>query len=367
MTESSDWVADYAALLVADERLDVDPFYLKMGRCIIKVLTNRPKLSTDLKHYFSDYLTQETNSTFAVQAIERPELELDVEFRDWRREHGKSGRKDSYFDFDGGRLLRKVRTGMVFLQSEAFRIAAGPCLVNENQVINFINSQYMGWLQREGWITCHAAGVVKEGKALAMAGFSGGGKSSLMLRTMDYPEVNYLTNDRLLLKVEQQCLMAAGIAKLPRINPGTIVHNPRLHALIPEKRRRELLSLPVSELWDLEEKYDVIVNEVYGENRISDLAPLHAFVVLNWDRVSVEPVQVIPVDLNKRLDLLKAIMKSPGPFLQLSDGGFHSDTTPLNEKVYLDALKGVKVYEVTGKPDFDQVAKVCIDQILVED
>lgn len=367
MTDSSYSVAQYASLLMADQAMHAEPLFLKMGRCTIKVESNSSLLLSHLKSYFFNYLTEEAVPTICVQAVDGPDLKLDVEFSNWQRELGKAGRKDSYFDFPKGRLIRKVRTGMMFLQSESHRIAAGPCLKNENQVINFINAQYMGWLQKDGWITCHAAGVVKNGKALAMAGFSGGGKSSLMLRTLDYPEVNYLTNDRLLVKRDQQQLMAAGIAKLPRINPGTIVHNPRLQSLISAQRREDLLAMPSSELWDLEEKYDVLVHEVYGENRISEMAPLQAFLVLNWERESVDPVRVTSVDLRSRTDLLKAIMKSPGPFLQYSDGSFHRDTMPLNEASYLDALDSVKVYEVTGRPDFEKVAHIGVKQLLESD
>ena len=88
------------------------------------------------------------------------------EFIDWAREPGKTGRKDSYLDLDGGRLVRKVRTGMVFLQSAGERIAAGPCLRYDNQVINFINAQYMNWLQNQGWLICHASGLVTGGRCL---------------------------------------------------------------------------------------------------------------------------------------------------------------------------------------------------------
>jgi len=64
---------------------------------------------------------------------------MDFDFKDWTREFGKSGRKDSYVDIEDARLIHKVRTGMVFLQSSDQKIAAGPCLQNDNQVINFIN------------------------------------------------------------------------------------------------------------------------------------------------------------------------------------------------------------------------------------
>ena len=136
---------------------------------------------------------------------------MSLNFIDWAREPGKTGRKDSYVDLLGGRLLRKVRTGMVFLQSDTWRIAAGPCEANDNQVINFINAQYMNDLQRHDWLICHAAGLVRGERAVAIAGFSGGGKSTVMLRAMEHPSLDYLTNDRLFIRGDEQGVQAAGI------------------------------------------------------------------------------------------------------------------------------------------------------------
>jgi hypothetical protein len=62
----------------------------------------------------------------------------------------------------------------------------------------------------------------------------------------------------LLSKQEQGDKYAAGIPKLPRINPGTIVNNPRSNNLIPMSRRQELTSLPQTELWDLEKSMMLI-------------------------------------------------------------------------------------------------------------
>ena len=290
---------------------------------------------------------------------------LDVAFTDWTREPGKTGRKDSYVDLADGRLLRKVRTGMVFLQSETQRIAVGPCLRYDNQVINFINSQFMNRLQQHGWLICHAAGLVRFGAVLAMAGFSGGGKSTLMLQLLEDPHFAYLTNDRLFVRTSGEETLAVGIPKLPRINPGTIVHNPRLQPLIPKAEREALLRLPPRELWELEDKYDVFVDEVYGGDRIAERGRLAAFLVLNWQRDSVHATRVRQVDLRQRPELLDAIMKSPGPFYQYPDGSFHRDDAEFDEQAYLDALHGVAVYEVSGRIDFDALAVICLDELLV--
>ncbi|MGD2116810.1 MAG: HprK-related kinase B [Chromatiales bacterium] len=359
MTTKHD-INSLSRLLYGDARLTDTSLQLTLGQCHIQVRSNSDELIHQLQQYFSDFLDNDTREDIEVVAIERTELppeDLPFEFIDWRREAGKSGRKDSYVDLPGLRLIRKVRTGMLFLQSADRRIAAGPCLQNDNQVINFINAQYMGWLQQRGWLTCHAAGLVRNGQALAIAGFSGGGKSTLMLHTLENPQINFLSNDRLFIQKHNGQTMASGVAKLPRVNPGTILHNPLLQPLIPAEQRAQLQILPTEELWHLEQKYDVIINQLYGPDRISLEAPLKAFVVLNWQRDSDQPTQLRPIDLAQRPDLLKAIMKSPGPFFQYADGRFYQDSTGFDEQAYLDMLSPVTVYEVSGNIDFTVMAQ----------
>ena len=354
---NSDKLNSFSKALYNGAELCDQALYLALGECTLCVRSNSAEHIDQLKRYFSHVAGPARDPDIEIVAIEREEPDLGVEFVDWKREPGKTGRKDSYYDFDRGRLVRKVRTGMVFLQSESQRVAAGPCIRYDNQVINFINAQYMNWLQNRGWLICHAAGLVENGRTLGIAGFSGGGKSTLMLHMMENPEISYLTNDRLFIRAETTGVEAAGIPKLPRVNPGTIVHNPRLQSLIPAQQRAELLALPKEQLWELEDKYDVLIDQVYGPDRFTVEKPLGAFLVLNWKRDSDEPLKLQQVDLAERRDLLTvAIMKSPGPFYQFADGRFFDDDMPLNEQAYLDTLADIPVYEVSGGIDFEAMA-----------
>ena len=344
--------ATFAPRLIDGAVLGERTLHLRQASWTLRIRSNSDALLDKLARYFAHVTVTQTESDMEVIAIERQAPELGISFTDWKREPGKSGRKDSYYDLADARLLRKVRTGMVFLQSETRRIAAGPCLRYDNQVINFINSQFMNRLQQHGWLICHAAGLVRDGAVLAMAGFSGGGKSTLMLQMLEDPGLGYLTNDRLFVRTSGDATLAVGIPKLPRINPGTIVHNPRLQPLIPEAERAALLRLPSQELWELEDKYDVFIDEVYGSERIAERGRLAAFLVLNWRRDSGQATQVRQVDLRQRTALLDAIMKSPGPFYQDAAGRFHDDSTPLDRGAYLAALADTAVYEVSGAVDF---------------
>lgn len=339
--------------------------YLQCGDCVIHLQSNSAPLLDKLSHYFRHINIAPTAVDMTVIAIDCPEPNLKYPFQNWPREAGKKGRKDVFYNIEGGRLIRKFRTGMVFLQSETQRIATGPCLENTNQVINFINNQHMNWLQQHHWLICHAAGVVYNNKAYAIAAFSGGGKSTFMLRLMDNENINFLSNDRLFIR-DENGVEAEGIAKLPRINPGTIVTNPRLQGLIPEKSREQLLKLPQQQLWDLEQKYDVDIVSIYGKDRIATAKPLQAFIVLNWQHNSKQTCQVTQVDLNNRRDLLAPIMKSPGPFYQNKAGHFLTENAKLNEQNYLDILSKVSIYEVSGQVNFAALQSYFQQNISIE-
>ena len=234
-----------AAALQGDAVLCDDTLALRLGKCRIDMRSNSPELLAELGDYFAHVVVPfDASADMQVVAIEREVADVGVEFTDWAREPGKTGRKDAYYDLPDARLILKVRTGMLFLQSASLRMAAGPCRRYPNQVINFLNAQYMNWLQNRDFLICHAAGLVFRGCAFGIAGFSGGGKSTLMLRLLDHDEVNYLTNDRLFIRANGDAPKAIGIAKLPRVNPGTIVHNPALHSLISPQQREQLLALP---------------------------------------------------------------------------------------------------------------------------
>ena len=299
-----------------------------------------------------------------VVAIERDIVDTGLAFVDWKREPGKTGRKDAIYDLSGGRLVRKVRTGMLFLQSAQTLIAAGPCLEYDNQVINFINSQFLNWLQNDGYLLCHAAALSRRHHGLAIAGLSGGGKSTLMLNLLEDETTAYVTNDRLCVRKQQSTTQAVGIPKLPRINPGTIVNNARLFPLIDVVKREKLMQMDVRELWKLEQKYDVDINALYGPDRIWHETELNRFLVLNWQHDSTEPLTLEQVDIKQRQDLLAAILKPSGPFYHDASGSFNTDDAMPDAAAYLAALECVSVYEARGRVDFKRLTALSDDKLM---
>ena len=355
MTISMDFIHD---LMRSDYPLSDDTVCLTLPETDIVIRSNSEALLSTLRHYFRHIVCsseQASDTAIQVVAIESPVIKLDVDWKEWSREAGKSGRKDAYIDLDGARCIYKVRTGMLFLQSMTHRIAAGPCLANSNQIINFVNNQYMNLLQQQGWLICHAAALAHDNRAIAIAGFSGGGKSTSMLHLMNDPQFDYLTNDRLFIKKTGASTQARGIPKLPRVNPGTLLHNPMLKPIMPKDQLSRLQSMPQQELWNLEEKYDVDIVEIYGQERFAAAPELAHFFILNWSHNSPEPAHIREIIPNERAELLDAIMKSCGPFYQKADGSFYNDHTPLQRQAYIAMLRGVQVYEVSGRVDFPAI------------
>ncbi|EMI47437.1 HPr kinase [Rhodopirellula sp. SWK7] len=359
-----------AQTLMADTELVTDSVVLQLDDYRIGIRSNSTALLDRLRAYFGHAVSADDGDGLdscdcTVYAIDAQPIDLDLSFTDWRRDPGKTGRKDAYFDLidDGwcdGRLVRKVRTGMLFLQSEMHRIAHGPCVANDNQVINYINCQYMNRLQHRGAVICHASGIVIDNRAMAIAGFSGGGKSSLMLRMLESPGSAFLTNDRLFIESSGPLeVRAIGIPKLPRVNPGTIVSLPSLRPMLNQQQLQEFEAMPTADLWELEKKFDVDVADVYGDNRIAPQSTLTDSLILNWKRTSDCDCQIRKVNLRQRPELLNAVTKSPGPFYADEAGKFQTDTAKEDHEPYLDYLDRVDVWEATGKIDFELASETC--------
>ena len=331
-----------------------EAFGLRVGHVRLSVHAPEP-LRARLIAYFGETVTAPDGGA-PVHLLEGQTLPEEPEWTDWQREGGKSGRKDAVFDLENARLIRKVRSGVTFVQAPSVAIALGPLEANESTVINFINTQVLNACLREGWQLAHAAAVTDGARTLAISGLSGGGKSTSILRMMDLPGTQFLSNDRVLIRGGTPA-QALGIPKHPRINPGTILGNLRLHDLLSDARKAELRAMPPVDLWALEEKHDLIIPEVYGRGRMRLGGTLTDFWVLNWSHDSDAPTRVTPVTLAERPDLLSAIMKSPGPFYQHPSGAFEPNGNSPDPAPHIAALDGVRVCEVSGRIDFDAIAK----------
>jgi HprK-related kinase B len=333
--------------------------WLDIGGLALLVRSNSAALLGVLSAYFDELVIRRApHHDLRITAIEADLPRFPLMFCDWPRERGKSGQKERHADLPDGRVVLKNRTGMQFLLSRNELVAVGRCHANSNQVVNFIISQYLGKRLGEGWALCHAAAVALDGRGIAIAARAGAGKSTLALQLIS-TGLSFVSNDRLLIRRRGQVREIAGAPKMPRVNPGTLLHNQDLCRILPPERRSVLTRLDPSELWHLEEKYDVMVRDVYGPGRCIYRAPLCALLVLNWAREASGPARFDRVQLAERLDLLEQVMKSPGVFHQNADGRVALATARPDPAAYVQALSDVVVYEATGRVDFDVGVGIC--------
>jgi HprK-related kinase B len=358
VSDSPETLSDVRARLLADaEPAAPHVLDLAISGFAIRVRSNTPALVAELAEYFRGNPSTGADPELVVHALETPDRDAGVPLVDWPREPGKSGRKEALCDLADGRLVRKVRTGMQFLIGRgAERWAIGPCRANPNQVVNFVIAQYIAWRLDRDAVLCHAAAVCGGGRGLAVAGLSGGGKSTLALRLVARG-LDFVSNDRLLVRRADGAPRAYGVPKLPRINPGTALHQAELEGVLPPERRAALRALPREELWDLEEKYDVDVERRFPGASFEDDTPLHALVVLDWERDGSEPTRLERVELSGRPDLLAAVAKSAGPFFLPRSGPAPKGPTLPPDAAYHERLRGVEVAVLRGRVDFDAAAE----------
>ncbi len=337
---------------------------LDFGGHVTRVESNSKALLDKLHRYFRDFLASGVippAPQTVVTALEAPPPapeDLDLVFAAKQPDPGKTKIKEEYVNLPHGRAVRKRLTGMLFVFGGGRHMAVGPCLANDNQVVNFINNRFIEWILDQGALLFHAAGVARHGgdAGLALAGFSGMGKSTLALHIMRL-DADFVSNDRLMVRRDAQQLTMYGVAKMPRINPGTVLNNPNLASVAPAEELERFRALPIAELWALEHKYDAFIDECFGPGRFRLKASMAGLVLLNWRRDDSAPLAMRRVDLAARRDLMPAFMKSVGLFYD-PDKEIDPD---FSEDAYLELLADCPVYEVSGAVDFAAAAQACRD------
>lgn len=313
---------------------------------------NEKAIIEELAKYFGPFAEDVNQPDIFITVHEAPTPEFPLSFTIKTPDPGKTKIKEEFAELPDGRIVRKRLTDMIFVFGQGDNLAMGPCLENMNQVVNFINNRHIEWKLCQGCLLGHAAGVIWNGKGVSLAGFSGAGKSTLALHLMNQG-ATFVSNDRLMIEKNGQKLFMYGVAKLPRINPGTILNNPNLENLMTPEERERFSALSGEELWNLEYKYDAPIDKCFGEGRFVLGSPMHSLVILNWKKGQGE-TSVQKVNPMVRKDLLPAFMKSTGLFLLPHNGCAMPEPHIEN---YIEFLSLCNVFEITGGINFEKAAE----------
>jgi len=331
-----------------------------------RLRSDNPRVLDNLRDYYSGLTS--ANSSDNCQTVYLINSLPDTTGFSWtpvrRRKTSALGLKEAFMDTPEGRWIHKVRTGMVMFQSLTTPMVTGNLQANLPQVVNFINNQFLNHHQRNGYLLGHAAALSTNGNTIAIAASSGGGKSTLMLRALEAAGTRFLSNDRILFKPDGEQVSVLGVPKHPRVNPGTLIHSPRLASLLPEKERIRFAGLPRAELWDIEEKYDVLIPRFFGNDKTDLAGKLTHLVLLDWSLDSSEPTGLSAVDIQQAPEAIDGLRKSPGPFYQDCNGRFPPEQTRA-ANTYVRNLDGVQVWQLTGSVDFDLAIKQLSAQGLI--
>jgi HprK-related kinase B len=344
-------VDDYRAKHPTDKTLG-----LKFGDLRIDLKTNSDELVAKLDRYFLDFKNADGPADLVVEAIEAPAPDLELDFRIKQPDPGKTKVKEEWIDLPDGRIVRKRLTDMIFCFGEIGHVAIGPCVENDNQVINFINNRFIEHKIGNGSLLFHSAGVAWGERGVCLSGFAGAGKSTLALHIMRLG-TDFISNDRVMVQRENGQLTMWGVAKMPRVNPGTVINNPDLDPVIPHHERERFEAMPKEELWDLEYKYDAFIDECFGPGKFKLMSPMAGLVILNWKRTD-DPVVIKEVDIRQRRELMPSFMKSVGLFYQPEEAKPDGDAT---EEEYIELLEGCPVIELSGGVDFEKAARICLE------
>ncbi len=326
-----------------------EPLFLDLAGCVLSIRCSSALVREQLQAYCAPFVISVANRPHIfISVLEQPVPELDLPLRKRQPEPGKTGFKEGWADLEDIRVVRKLKTGMLMLFGGGENWVVGLCERFPNQVINFINNRFIEWKLNRGTLLGHAAAVMWKNRGMAIAGFSGMGKSTLALHLM-HAGADFVSNDRLLIDPSGTKPAMTGVAKWPRINPGTALNNPSLTTVLTAEEKKRFGSLPAKDLWELEQKYDVMVEKCFGPGRFRLQTGLDRLCLLNWKR-DAGSMQANEIDLHERPELLPALMKDTGLFY-LPEAGLPQNRSL---KEYQKALQGCRAMVLSGGIDFEK-------------
>jgi HprK-related kinase B len=312
----------------------------------IDIETNSLRAAARLQSYFRQHLARDHAPPHVVLRALRERPEYNPErMKVWQRPaHIGRVPKESFYDASGTRFILKNRTGMLIKLRERDAAIIGDIDKNLNQVVNLAGTLFGRSLVEHGYAMLHASGVVRHDsdEVTIFLGNSGSGKSSLALQLIERGGYDFLSNDRVLLRVEKDRVHAVGLPKKPRVNPGTLLASKSLSKLLSGRKRPLYEGLPIEELWQVEDKTDVDVARSFGVRERLGGRLLRAYS-LAW-RPSGTGLDVRPLDPELALEAMRVTAKDFGVF-----DPHHGDRSP--EREYRRLAAAVEFIHVGGHAD----------------
>jgi len=325
---------------------------LGFGGVPVRVLTNAKEIRDGLERYFAPWVEARGGADPLVVRLVQADPPSTSGFVPVPRADGKPA-KEAVRDARGGRLVLKLATGVLMGVRPHDAFAVGNLIRHLNQGVNLINNRYAKLVLGRGHLLLHASAVARDGRAVALAGVPGAGKSTTALHLVEHG-FRFVSNDRLLVRACGEGVEALGYPKQPRVNPGTLLNHPRLFRLLEPGDREALRALPPAELWKLERKRDVDLESIYGPGTFTLAADLRALVVLTW-RPDGVGLGVRTLDRSEALHCLPLIRKDLGAF----DPDHRSRASAVREVLsYSRLFDALTIVEVSGRTDAPAIVPI---------
>jgi HprK-related kinase B len=324
---------------------------LHFGECTVAVETEDAAVAAKLRRYFGDFaadLKDGDRPRTLLRVIEEEATEPEEGLIAWT-EKGK----DAFLDLPTGRYVRKMRTGVtISIQEDSWSsiwTMRGPVNHNFSQVINMLGNIYGLNLMDRGSAMIHASAVANpKGHAIAIMAQSGMGKSSVAVRLMEQG-FDFISNDRVILEppIADDGVIAHGLPKLPRVNPGTLLDGEHTRFILDPAAQDRYAALPREELWQVEEKYDLEVDRVLGRRWLLS-GELKAALVLNWHHQD-DGLHLQRLTPSQALTELKHVSKSFGVF--------DMRLVSRSDAALAQTARRIPIYRVTGHANPARLAK----------
>ena len=316
--------------------------YFLIGGRPVSILVNDVGLSEQVAEYFAPFASEPRDDAMKVYGLHGVEAYVNQDLIKVLPHH--TGRpKEAVYDADGVRIILKTRTGIVHYAWGTSYFAVGDLEENPRQLLNLVSSALSYQLRADGYIAIHAAGISRAGRGVAIAGNSGSGKSTAALRLVDQG-FDFVSNDRVFLTRSGEDAAMSGVPKWPRVNPGTLLAIENLTPLMSPEDTAKYSAMPPGELWGIEHKHDVRVDEIYGLERVALASRLDAIYALAWKHGAGEPSmrRAEPAEMREAL----------GPYFKSGLYDPSDGELPSAER-FADLIGDVPVTVVTGGIEMD--------------